>query len=97
MEPLRSSLPKQLDVSLHRDPRHPQSFHDRPRLHRPVDDHRACEHPETPNVFFLVVTYGPMAVDVSHLPFFHLYGDAAIDFRYPGGEYWQLSLWHSAF
>jgi len=38
-----------------------------------------------------------VAVDVPHLSFFFLHCDAAIDFRYPGGEDGQLSLWHGAF
>src|SRR5882724_2692194 len=93
----RAVVPKHFHVSLHRDDRYAKGLHDFFRLHRPVDDHLAGEHPETPNVFFLVMEYRQVVVNVDHLACFFLNRDAVVDLRHSGGKYWQLSLRHFAF
>src|SRR5712692_2218487 len=90
----RAVDPKHFHVSLHRDDRYAKGLHDFFRLHRPVDDHLAREHPETSDVFFLVMEYRQVPVNVDHLACFLLNRDAVVDLRYPGGKYWQLSLRH---
>src|SRR2546422_9571260 len=94
IEPFRAVVPEHFHVSLHGDDRHAKSLHNFFRLHRPVDDHLAGEHPETPDVFFLVMEHRQVPMNVDHLACFLLNRDAVVDLRYPGGEYWQLSLRH---
>src|SRR5439155_22943704 len=59
-------------------------------------DHLAGEHPETPNVFFLVMEHRHVPVNVDDLASFFLHRDAVVNLGYAGWKYWQLSLRHSA-
>src|SRR2546426_9747869 len=96
IEPFGTVVPKYFHVSLHRDDRYAKGLHDFFRLHRPVDDHLAGEHPETPNVFFLVMEHRHVPVNVDDLASFFLHRDAVVNLGYAGWKYRQLSLRHSA-
>jgi len=59
--------------------------------------HLAGEHPETPNVLFIVMEHWQVPMNVDHLACFFLNRDAVVDLGHPGGKYRQLSLRHPWF